>query len=145
MPKFIEGIGKRKSAVARVRIFELKKGTSVNVNGINIKAGELIINAKPIQKVFPSEVHKNIYLKPLLKTKTLDMLAVSIIVLGGGYKGQIEAIAHGLSKAIIKLDEKKYRPILKAEGLLTRDSRVIERRKVGTGGKARRKKQSPKR
>ncbi|MFH1827041.1 MAG: 30S ribosomal protein S9 [bacterium] len=145
MPKFVEGVGKRKTAVARVRIFELKKGGSVSVNGVNIKAGEFIVNLKPIQKTYPSEVYKNTYLRPLIKTEMVDKIAVSVMVSGGGNKGQIDAIAHGLAKALVKLDDKKFRPILKSVGLLTRDPRVRERRKVGTGGKARRKKQSPKR
>ena len=65
--------------------------------------------------------------------------------MGGGKKGQLGAVTHGMARAFDKLDREKFRPELKKAGLLTRDSRTRERRKIGTGGKARRKKQSPKR
>lgn len=70
---------------------------------------------------------------------------MTFFVQGGGKKGQLGAIIHGLARAIEKTDKETLRPILKKAGLLTRDSRTRERRKVGTGGKARRVKQSPKR
>ena len=143
--KYIEGIGKRKSAVARVRLFNVEKSGHIAIEGMKIKAGEILVNKKPIEKLYVSEVAKRIYLKPLIKTGALDNFAISIHLKGGGFKGQIEAVAHGISKALLKVDEKKYRPLLKIEGLLKRDPRIKERRKVGTCGKARRKKQSPKR
>ena len=144
LPKYVEGIGKRKSAVSRVRIFVVKKNESVNFSGVKIKSGDIFVNLKPFQQVFPSDVDRNIALKPLLSTKTENNFAISIYVNGGGHKGRVESIAHGLAKALLMIDD-KYRPVLKVLGLLTRDPRVKERRKVGTGGKARRKKQSPKR
>ena len=70
---------------------------------------------------------------------------VTVKVVGGGKKGQLGATVHGIARALAKLDADTLRAPLKKAGLLTRDSRVRERRKVGTGGKARRKKQSPKR
>lgn len=144
MPKFVEGVGKRKSAVSRVRIFELGKEKFINIAGNKFQKGDVFVNLKPFKHAFPSEVDRNISFKPLVKTDTLDKFAISIFVSGGGHKGQVESIAQGISKALMKVDL-KYRPILKKEGLLTRDARVRESRKVGTGGKARRKKQSPKR
>ncbi len=143
--KYTEGIGKRKSAIARVRLFNVEQGGFITIEGMKIKAGEILVNKKPIEKIYVSEVAKKIYLKPLVKTGTIDKVAVSVHLKGGGFKGQVEAIAHGISKALLKVDENKYRPLLKVEGLLKRDPRIKERRKVGTGGKARRKKQSPKR
>lgn len=143
--KYIEGIGKRRTAIARVRIYDVEKEGFVQVEGNKIKAGEIVVNNKFIEKIYNTEVSKNIYLKPLVKTATLDKFAVSVHLNGGGFRGQIEAIAHGISKALLHVDESKYRSLLKAEGLLKRDPRIKERRKVGTGGKARRKKQSPKR
>ena len=144
LPKYVEGVGKRKSAVSRVRIFEVKKSESVSFGGIKINLGDIFVNLKPLKVAFPSEVDQSISLRPLITTDTLNSFAISIFVKGGGHKGRVESIAHGISKALLKVDE-KYRPLLKAQGLLTRDPRVKERRKVGTGGKARRKKQSPKR
>lgn len=143
--KYIEGIGKRRTAIARVRIYNVQKEGFVMVEGNKIKAGQIVVNNKFIEKIYNTEVSKNIYLKPLVKTLTLDIFAVSVHLNGGGFRGQIEAIAHGISKALINVDESKYRTLLKTEGLLKRDPRIKERRKVGTGGKARRKKQSPKR
>ncbi|MEX1052452.1 MAG: 30S ribosomal protein S9 [Patescibacteria group bacterium] len=144
LPKYVEGIGKRKSAVSRVRIFEVKKSEPVSFGGIKINSGDIFVNLKPIKEVFPSAVDQSIALKPLTTVDALNSFAISVIVKGGGHKGRVESIAHGISKALLKVDD-KYRPLLKAQGLLTRDPRVKERRKVGTGGKARRKKQSPKR
>lgn len=69
----------------------------------------------------------------------------TIKVVGGGVNGQLDAMIHGMARALDKQDSDTYHDILKEGGYLTRDARVRERRKVGTGGKARRKKQSPKR
>lgn len=143
--RYFEAVGRRKSAVARVRLFDLKKGQITTVLGGKIKLGDIFVNKKPIEVIYSSEVDKEKYLFPLKVSKTDGRFAISIIVRGGGKKGQLEAIVHGLSRAIEKIDKNLFRPGLKKEGLLSRDSRVKQRRQVGTGGKARRKKQSPKR
>ena len=77
-------------------------------------------------------------------TNSLDRFAIVVKVNGGGKEGQLDAVSLGISRAMLKVDD-ATRLVLKKEGLLTRDARVRERRKVGTGGRARRKKQSPKR
>jgi small subunit ribosomal protein S9 len=82
---------------------------------------------------------------PLLLTKNESRFAVSIVVSGGGTTGQLDAMVHGISRALLLVDSDAYRITLKTNGLLTRDPRKKETRKVGTGGKARRAKQSPKR
>lgn len=143
--EYFEAIGKRKSATARVRIYPVQKGKEVGVYSQKIKAGEIFVNKKSITQVFPHSYEKNKYNTPLELTQTLEKFAISIVVKGGGKTGQLEAIIHGLSRAIEKFDRETYRSLLKKEGLLKRDARKKERRKVGTGGKARRKKQSPKR
>lgn len=143
--QYYEGIGRRKEAVARVRLYLVGKDSGVKVNKVKIKKGEIFVNWKPIESVFPSLVEKKSYLLPLELTNNQDRFAVSIVVKGGGKKGQLGAIIHGLARAVEKVDRDQYRPILKKNGFLTRDPRVKERRKVGRGGKARRKKQSPKR
>lgn len=118
-------VGRRKSASARVRLF---KGT-----------GENLINGKKII-AYLAELSK-----PFKLTETVDKYYFTAKVAGGGKEGQIEAIIHGISRAFVKLNSDKFRVILKKNNLLTRDPRVRLRRMVGTGGKARRKKQSPKR
>lgn len=133
--QYFEAVGRRKSAIARVRLYPLRK---------NEVAGEILVNKKPIGKAFPFPTHKEEYLKPLRLVKAHEKFGITVIVNGGGKQGQLDAIVHGLVRALEKAD-KSVRPLLKKEGLFTRDARVKERRKVGTGGKARRKKQSPKR
>ena len=81
---------------------------------------------------------------PLKLTQNEGRFAISILTEGGGKNGQLEAIVHGLARALL-LSDQGYKVVLKKAGLLTRDPRKRERRKVGTGGKARRAKQSPKR
>lgn len=143
--KYYEAVGRRKEATARVRLCIVAGKKGVKVGEREIKKGEIIVNGKPIEEIYPHEWEKNIYMKPLVLTKNEDRFAISIKVEGGGKNGQLGAIVHGLARALEKVDREAYRPILKKEGLLTRDPRERERRKVGTGGKARRKKQSPKR
>lgn len=142
---YYEGVGRKKESVARVRLYVPDKEKTVTLKGNKIKQGQIVLNFKPIDEYFPSLAEKVSYLKPLHLTESVDRFVVSILVRGGGKKGQMDALQLGLSRALLKTDEKTVRPILKKEGLLTRDSRIRERRKVGTGGKARRAKQSPKR
>ena len=142
--KYYESVGRRKEAVARVRLYIVGKDKTATVNGKKIKEGEIVVNDKPIAEAFPLLVHEKRYLKPLNLTNNAQRYAVSIRTAGGGVNGQIEAIMHGIARAIQLADE-TTRPVLKQEGLLTRDPRTRERRMVGTGGRARRAKQSPKR
>ncbi|MBI3385005.1 30S ribosomal protein S9 [Candidatus Gottesmanbacteria bacterium] len=126
------GLGRRKEAVARVKLTLDKENT-------------MIVNGLPIEKYFSGEVAKKIYLEPFRTTNTLNRFAVNIKVYGSGKNGQLGAVVHGISRALLAVDAPKYRLLLKSKGFLTRDPRTRERRKVGTGGKARRSKQSPKR
>jgi small subunit ribosomal protein S9 len=142
--KFYQGIGRRKEAVAQVRLYLVGK-TGISVNSLTIKAGDIVVNKLPISKIYTDIQSTNLYFRPLRLTDNLDRFAISILVKGGGKKGQLEAIVHGIARALEKVDREKYRPLLKKQGLLKRDARIRERRKVGTGGKARRLKQSPKR
>lgn len=133
--EYYEGIGRRKEAVARVRMY-IK-------NHQKIKKGEIYLNEKQIDKIY-SNYQIKFLINPLKLTNNEDRFAVSIMTKGGGKNGQLEAIVHGISRCLVNV-EKTYKMILKKNGLLTRDPRERERRKVGTGGKARRAKQSPKR
>jgi len=133
MPKvnYIPAVGRRKRAIARIRLFK--------------KKGDILVNEKPIAEYFPGQVNKALYLEPFRACNLLDKYHVTVKVTGSGKAGQLNAVIHGISRALIKVNEDKFKPILRKKGLLTRDPRKRERRKVGTGGKARRKKQSPKR
>lgn len=143
--KYYQGLGRRKEAVARVRLYIVGKEKTVDAVGTKIKKGEIFVNKKPYEQIFPSLAEKTILLKPLSLTASLDRFAISILVDGGGRTGQLEAVVLGLARALESSDKAGLRPGLKKAGLLTQDARVRERRKVGTGGKARRAKQSPKR
>ncbi len=123
-------VGRRKEAVARVR---LTKGK-----------GENVVNGISIEKYFPSEAAKTKYLKPFHLTKSLDSYFVSVKVTGSGKSGQLDAVVHGIARALNAASD-EFRQNLKRAGLLTRDPRVKERRKYGLAQKARKGKQSPKR
>ena len=142
---YYEAVGRRKQSVARVRLYLPKKGGEVLVNKLGIKAGEIYINGKSLEKSALKSYEKNFLSLPLTLTKNQDRFAVSILVSGGGTTGQLDAMVHGIARALEIVDKEAYRPMLKTNGLLTRDPRKKETRKVGTGGKARRMKQSPKR
>jgi len=140
---FIFAVGRRKDAVARIRLYETIKDTLI-VAGEKVKKGELFVNDKRIEDYFGGKVASSIYLEPLRITNNLEKYAITVKVVGGGQKGQLIAVVHGISRALSAIDIKN-RQILKKKGLLTRDPRVRQRRNVGMGGKSRRAKQSPKR
>ncbi len=142
--QYYEAVGRRKDAVARVRLHIAAKGKPVTFKGEKVNVGDIVINQKALSDYFGTEALRRNSISPLRVTNNEDRFAVTIVVNGGGTKGQLDAIKLGIARALCKVDE-EYRPVLKENGLLTRDPRVRERRKVGTGGKARRQKQSPKR
>jgi len=143
--QYYEAMGRRKKSVARVRLYLPGKEKSVVVNGNKIREGQIYINDQPFEKVFVLSYERELAIKPLAITENKERFCVSIVVKGGGRNGQVEAIVHGISKALDIVDRDTYRPLLKKQGFLRRDPRKKERRKIGTGGKARRLKQSPKR
>ena len=110
------GTGRRKKSVARVR---LVPGT-----------GAITINKRDIDDYFGLETLKVVVRQPLELTKTTDKFDVLINVQGGGFTGQAGAIRHGIARALLEVDE-EYRAVLKAEGYLTRDPRMKERKKYG--------------
>ena len=142
---YYEAVGRRREAVSRVRLYIVGKDNTVTIDGLKVKKGEIIVNKKPIEQVFSSLQEKIQYLNPFKITQSEERFAVSALVKGGGKNGQLGALIHAIARALEKTDKETMRPILKKSKLLTRDSRIRERRKVGTGGKARRVKQSPKR
>ena len=117
------GTGRRKTAVARVFVRE--------------GSGKIVINGKDIKEYFKSEEHVQIVRQPLLVTSMDNKYDILINVEGGGLNGQAAACLHGISRALIQIDQ-DARTSLKANGYLTRDSRMVERKKYGQRGARRR-------
>lgn len=140
---FIFTIGRRKESVARLRLYT-NSNPDLVIGEEKLKKGDVVVNGKRALDYFKGIVAKARFEEPLKITNNLGKYILSVKVDGGGQGGQLEAFIHALSRALASLDPKN-RQILKKQGLLTRDARVRERRKVGMGGKARRKRQSPKR
>lgn len=138
---FVFAVGRRKSSTAQVRLY--KKEATVG-GGTSVKRGEVVVNNKSSVEYF-GKSFEGVYREPLQATGMQDKLAVSIKVRGGGKAGQLDAAVLGIARALDKIDREKFHTTLKKKGMLTRDPRVKERRKVGMGGKSRRRKQSPKR
>ncbi len=114
---YIRGTGRRKCAVAQVRLFS---GGS----------GKIIINGKPYQEVFPRIEHRRTIEHPFVATDTVGKFNVEVKVNGGGMTGWAGAIRHGIARALVEANE-QFKPLLRQEGLLTRDPRVKERKKYG--------------
>jgi small subunit ribosomal protein S9 len=127
--EIINTLGRRKTSVARVY---LKKGT-----------GKVTVNKKDFKEFFPVAMLQFKVLQPFALTETNDQYDVTVNVQGGGINGQAEAIRLGISRALVKVSE-ELKPALKAEGLMTRDPRMVERKKPGQP-KARKKFQFSKR
>ena len=113
---YINSLGRRKTSVARVY---LKAGS-----------GNISINGRSIENYFPQPSMQMVVNQPLTLTETAGQFDMKINVFGGGYKGQAEAIRLGISRALLKVDE-EHRVALKPEGVLTRDPRMVERKKPG--------------
>ena len=123
------GTGRRKSAVARVFI---KPGK-----------GDIVVNDKPVDVFFSRETGRMVVRQPLVLTEMLDRFDIMVNVYGGGESGQAGAVRHGITRALIDYDA-SLKPVLSKAGLVTRDAREVERKKVGLR-KARRRKQFSKR
>jgi small subunit ribosomal protein S9 len=128
-PQYNYGTGRRKSAVARVFI---KPGK-----------GDIVVNDKPVDVFFSRETGRMVVRQPLVVTDKLTAFDIMVNVGGGGESGQAGAVRHGITRALIEYDA-ALKPALKKAGLVTRDAREVERKKVGLH-KARRRKQFSKR
>ena len=120
----IHALGRRKAAVARVY---LAAGT-----------GSIVINDRPLSTYFAEEALRYIVNQPLSVTQTEGQFDIKVTVVGGGIKGQAEAIRLGISRALCEVNKEAYRSTLKAAGFLTRDAREVERKKPGQPGARRR-------
>ncbi len=117
MPKpLIQSTGRRKEAVARVRI--------------RAGSGQVTVNKRPLQDYFPSETHRMIVTEPLRLTTTADVYDVDATIDGGGVSGQAGALRLGIARGLVDLDEELRVP-LKRAGFLTRDAREKESKKYG--------------
>ncbi|MEY3844622.1 MAG: hypothetical protein RL293_1044 [Bacteroidota bacterium] len=125
----INALGRRKTAVARVY---MSKGS-----------GKIVVNKKEMKVMFPIDVLQGKINQPFILTDTVGQFDIKVNVMGGGINGQAEAIRLGISRALVELSA-DYKPLLKAEGLMTRDPRMVERKKPGQP-KARKKFQFSKR
>jgi len=122
MPEKIQehlGTGRRKTAVARVRVAA--------------GSGKIVINGRTFENYFPTETLRTVVCQPLTVTDTAAKLDVRVQVEGSGPAGQAGAVRHGIARALLSVDA-AFRPSLKAAGLLTRDPRMRERKKYGQPG-----------
>ncbi|MGV3756121.1 MAG: 30S ribosomal protein S9 [Verrucomicrobiota bacterium] len=113
------GTGRRKTSIARVRI----------ANG----SGKITVNGRELQAYFHTDSQRSLVLQPLSITDTASKVDVNVNVKGGGPVGQAGAVRHGIARALLQFDA-NLRPALKAEGVLTRDPRMKERKKYGQPG-----------
>jgi small subunit ribosomal protein S9 len=109
-------VGRRKEAAARVQLIAGK--------------GKITVNGREYKEYFPTKIHQQVVMAALTVTQKHESFDVSVRVVGGGIAGQAHAIRHGVARALIALIP-ELRPVLKAEGYLTRDSRAKERKKPG--------------
>ena len=117
-------LGRRKSAVARVYV---AAGT-----------GNIVINGRPMDEYFKEGTLQYIVNQPFEVTGTAGQFDIKVTLVGGGTKGQAEAVRLGIARALCEVDKEAYRPALKAAGFLTRDAREVERKKPGQPGARRR-------
>ena len=113
---YFHGTGRRKAAVAQVRLLPGN--------------GAIIINGVPYEELYSRLEHRRTVTQPLLVTDSMNKYNAVVKVAGGGTSGQSDAISHGIARALVRADE-SLKPVLRQNGLLTRDSRVKERKKVG--------------
>jgi len=112
----VNTVGRRKASVARVYLSEGK--------------GSITINRKDLKEYFPSDILQYIVKQPTNKVEVADQYDIKVNVFGGGFKGQAEAIRLGITRALIEVNE-EFKSALKSEGFVTRDPRVVERKKPG--------------
>lgn len=123
--RYFEAVGRRKEAVARVRLYTKKANDEFPED-----RGLILVNQKNYWEYFRNHYFQNLIEEPLRKLKSLDRFKATVLVKGGGLSGQADAIKHGLAKALVLFD-RNYKKRLRKSGFLSQDSRVKERRKYG--------------
>ena len=117
-------LGRRKTAVARVYL--------------SAGAGNITINGRPVEDYFKEDTLRYIVMQAFTETETTGKFDAKVTIIGGGTKGQAEAVRLGIARALCEIDKEAYRHALKTAGLLTRDAREVERKKPGQPGARRR-------
>ena len=112
----VNAVGRRKAAVARVYV---KEGS-----------GNIVIDKRPLEVYFPSSILQYVVLQPLNKLEVADKYDIMAHIDGGGFKGQAEALRLAIARALVKINPED-KPALRSEGFMTRDARVVERKKPG--------------
>lgn len=112
----INAVGRRKTSVARVIL--------------KVGSGTIVVNKKPFEKYFPQEIYRANITKPFSVTETAGKYDVAVTVQGGGIAGQAGAVRLGIARALVSVND-EFRPALRANALLTRDPRMVERKKYG--------------
>ena len=120
--RYVEAVGRRKTAIARVRLYPKKTGYT--------------INGKAYQDYFPMKKYQEMILTPFEVLSMNEKMGVNVLVRGGGINAQAEAVRHGISRALVVWDE-TFRKRLRVSGFLTRDPRMVERKKYGLKKKRR--------
>jgi small subunit ribosomal protein S9 len=118
--KYFYAVGRRKTSVAQVRLFEHKNSTDA----------DMVVNGKKLSVFFPTASTQAIILAPLKTAGLAGDIRMTVLVRGGGFTGQADAVKLGIARALVKMDE-TLRKSIKSEGFLTRDSREVERKKPG--------------
>lgn len=118
--RYVEGVGRRKTAIARVRLFKADASDG----------GQIIVNEKPLEKYFVLGNHQRTVKSPLERLGILASFRATVKTAGGGVSAQAEAVRHGLARALVATDE-TLRKKLKQFGFLTRNPRMVERKKYG--------------
>lgn len=118
--KYYQTIGRRKTAIAQVRLFPAG-------------SGKITVNNKDAKEYFTTEQAMMVVTSPLKETGKLDNMDITVRVIGGGKSGQADAVKMGIARALVKYDE-TLRPVIKTHGMLTRDPRKKERKKFGLRG-----------
>lgn len=119
--KYFSGVGRRKTSVAQVRIYDEK---------VKAEEASLIVNGVDFQTYFSNLDFKRQAKRPLEFTGFLDKVCVTCVVRGGGLRGQAEAVRLGIARALVNMDS-TLKPVLKSAGMVTRDARKVERKKPG--------------
>jgi small subunit ribosomal protein S9 len=126
MEKQIHDVGKRKTSVARIYL-RPRAG----------EIGTIRVNGRKLEDYFPRPTARMLIMQPLELTQMVGRYDIHVNVYGGGLSGQAGAVKHGITKALLQVDP-SLRPVLKKAGLITRDSRMVERKKYGMAGARRR-------
>jgi len=118
--KYFYGVGRRKTSVAQIRLYENDKAVD----------SDLVINGKEMKSYFPSLAQQNSLVAPLKESGMYGKFSMTVVVKGGGITGQVEAVQLGIARALVEFDE-ALKKVLRTNGFLTRDSRKVERKKPG--------------